>query len=145
MIIVKAISNLFSEALQKQHNREKLTTGDIEFLTLMDEATTISFITDALNLVLEGNDLNKYKIPVLIKLLYQICKKVETISSIENVSVPNVIEFILIAIVESGIIKMDIMETIIIKEIIENSIFLLTTDSGTVKNKRRWYKWGCLG
>lgn len=145
MITIQSLSKLFSDCLQKKYYRDKLTVQDIDFISLMDDATTITYIANALNGVLEGNpQLNKFKLPtVFLKLIYIICSKVAAVSNIHGVSVPNVVEFILIVILDSGLIDLDELETIILREIVESSIYLLKTEVPIlIKNRRKWF---CLG
>jgi hypothetical protein len=141
MITVQQLANVFDNALQQKSYRDKLTVADIHFISCFDNDVVVLAITNALNLVLDGNELNRFKIPTLVKLIFIICRQFYNNVPIKDVNIANVIQFVLIAILDANILGIDELEKLIIIEIIESSIFLLTTEMPVIKKK--WLS--CMG
>ena len=142
IITVSKLGDVFAQALLNKVYTDKLSVADVSFISIWDDATTITFLADAMNQVLDENTVNKIRIPVLIKLVYIIVRQVYASVNIQGVDIAAVVEFVLLVILDSGFLPLDEFESLIIREVIESSIFLLKTEIPVIKKK--WFRFGCF-
>lgn len=130
-ITVKELDELIKSELIKSNIG--LSDADIAFISCIDSSTTLASIAECINVILEGNSINKYKIPVLAKSLYFILKN---IADIKGVNLIKVLEFFLVCIIEANILPLNELEKIVLIEIMYSSIYLLSETVPVVKKSK---------
>ena len=128
MITVKQVINILNNALREDQEHERLCLADRRFLSCFDEATTYSYLANALNGVLLGNPLFKYNIPSLVKRIFIVCRQFNDYIQVKGVSLGNVVHFIINSVYNSGIIVIHDDEASLLREMIDSSVYLLLTD-----------------
>ena len=138
MITIKQISDVIITGLVRPNN---LTVNDIKFIQMFDESTIIRKIADLLNRVLDGSTSNKFKIPVIIKGIFNVVQPLISKFNIQDVNISNIILFLLTVLIDSNLIPiLDSNEKVILIEIIDASLYLLNREMPVIKSKC-----GCLG
>ena len=140
MITVSQILAILKNALENHFIAGRLTLDERHFILDFDTPTTTTNITNAVNMILMGHTLNKYKVPSITKRLFIILREYRAVCRYRNVELSAVIRFILFAVYDSGIIPIHTVEQGIIQQLINDSIYLLTTNARVIP--KRWF--GCF-
>lgn len=120
-------------------NSETLNSPDKRLISCFDEATTYTYLTNALNAVLLGNPLFKYNIVSIVKRVFIILRQLNDLVKIKGVSLPNITHLVVYSIYNSGCIPIQDDEKQLITEMIDNSVYLLLTDVPIYKRG-----WSCF-
>ena len=140
MISVSQILAILKNALENHFVAGKLTLDERHFILDFDTPTTTTHITNAVNMILMGHPINKFKVPTLAKRLFLILREYRVVCHYRGVDLPAVVRFILLTVYDSGIISLHDGEKPIIQQLIEDSVYLLTTTVPVVRSSR----FGCF-
>ena len=143
MITVSQILAILKNALENHFIAGKLTLDERHFILDFDTPTTTTNITNAINLLLMGHTLNKYKVPSLTKHLFVILREYRAVCYYRHVDLSAVVRFILFAVYDSGIIPLHDTEKTTIQQLIYDSLYLLNANAKIIP--KRISLFGCLG
>ena len=141
LITVQSVIHILLNGIRHKKRNGTLSIADIRFICHFDESTTLTAITDAFNIVLSGSPIHKFKVPVIVKLVYIVCLDFSRVCPTRGADLGAITYYIVSSIYESGAIPLLDAERAVIRESITDSVFLLTADIPIIVKRCRF---GCF-
>ena len=136
MISIQTLSELIDKNLLDKTYTDRLSVNEVRFISCFDNALLYAIVNAVNTIICSGDNKNKFRIPLFVKSIYTITRRFSEMIALKDVNLINIVEFIVRTIIYSDIIILDDVEKIIVLELVESSLFLLTEVPTVFKKSR---------